>query len=255
MEIHPAAAQGFAANADDYERTRPSYPPAAVAHLAATLGLGPDRTVADVAAGTGKLTRLLLGTGARVIAIEPVEEMRDHLADTSDGAEVLEGAAEDLPLADGAVDAVTVAQAFHWFDAPVAIGELARVLRAGGGVGIVFNERDNEVPWIKEVNRLLEVHRTTEPHHSSSGWREAFAADGRFTPIEDAAFDNPHELSPEEVIGRFRSLSFVGALDAGEQGALLADIAHLLASHPDTAGRTALVIPQRTVVSTCRLRT
>jgi len=253
-DIHPAAAEGFARNADDYERNRPSYPATAVAHLAEVLGLSPGRTVADVAAGTGKLTRLLVGTGATVIAVEPVEEMRSHLTETSEGADVLDGVAERLPLTDGSVDAVTVAQAFHWFDAPAAVAEMARVLRPGGGVAVVFNQRDNEVPWLKEANRLLEAHRTDEPHHSTSAWRPAFEADGRFSPLEDAAFDNPHELSPEEVVGRFRSLSFVGALDAAEQGAVLADIAHLLASHPDTAGRTRLVIPQRTVVTTCRLR-
>ena len=255
MGIHPTAAEGFASIAADYEANRPSYPDPAVAHLATRLDLMPGRTVADVAAGTGKLTRLLLNTGAHVVAVEPVAEMRAQLAQTSPEADALEGVAEQLPLDDASVDAVTVAQAFHWFDAPVAVAELARVLRPGGGVGVVFNERDNDVPWLREANRVINAHRTDEPHHSTSRWRDAFEADGRFTPLEEAAFDNPHELSPEEVVGRFRSLSWVGALDAAEQGAVLADIAHLLATHSDTAGRTSLVIPQRTVVTTCRLQT
>jgi SAM-dependent methyltransferase len=253
-KIHPAAAQGFANNADDYEKSRPSYPDAAVGHLVQALGLEAGRTVVDLAAGTGKLTRLLLRSGARVIAIEPVAEMRSQLASTSEGAEILNGTAEHLPIADQSVDAVAVAQAFHWFDAPVAVAELARVLTPGGGVAVVFNRRDNAVPWLHEVNELLDAHRGDEPHHTTSTWRAAFEGDGRFTPLDDAAFDNPHELSPEEAIGRFRSLSFVGAMDAHEQGSLLAEIAHLLASHPDTTGKTTLVIPQRTVVTTCRLR-
>lgn len=254
MDLHPAAAQGFSRNADDYERTRPSYPAAAVEHLVAALGLGPGRTVVDVAAGTGKLTRLLLRTGARVVAVEPIAEMRERLAATASEAEPLEGTAEHLPLGDGVADGITVAQAFHWFDGRAALAELHRVLAPGGALAVVYNERDRGHGWLTEANRLLEAYRGDTPQQWQGAWREPFDATGLFTPLEDAVFDNPQTLTPEEVIGRFRSMSYVGALDSADQGALLAGIAKLLASHPETAGRAEVVIPQRTVVSTCRRR-
>jgi SAM-dependent methyltransferase len=248
--IHPAAADGFASNADDYERTRPGYPPAAVAHLAAVLGLGPGMTVVDVAAGTGKLTRPLLDTGAHVIAVEPVAEMRAVLSRTSPGAVVRDGTAEHLPLDDASAGAVTAAQAFHWFDGPAALREFARVLRPGGGLAIVYNHRDRAVPWLAAVNRLVEVHRLGTPQQWDGRWREAFTPDGPFTALEDAAFDNPQVLTPDELVGRIRSMSYVGALPAPQQEQLLDDIARLVATHPDTAGCASLTIPQRTVVST-----
>jgi SAM-dependent methyltransferase len=252
--IHPAAADGFASNAEDYERTRPGYPPAAVAHLAAVLGLGPGATVVDVAAGTGKLTRLLLGTGAAVIAVEPVAEMRAVLPRTSPGADVRDGTAEHLPLDDASVDAITVAQAFHWFDGPAALREFARVLGPGGGLAVVYNHRDRAVPWLAAVNRLVEVHRLGTPQQWDGRWREAFTPDGPFTAPEDAALDNPQVLNPDELVGRIRSMSYVGALPAPQQTQLLDDVAHLVATHPDTAGCPSLTIPQRTVVSTCHRR-
>jgi len=253
--IHPAAADGFASNAEDYERTRPGYPPDAVDHLVAVLGLRPETTVADVAAGTGKLTRLLVPTGARVIAVEPVAAMRDLLARTTPGAEVLDGTAEDLPLPDASVDAVTVAQAFHWFDGPRALREMARVLHPGGALAVLYNHRDRDAAWLASVNRLVEVHRRGTPQQWDGRWRDAFEGDGcPFSLTGEAHFDNPQVLPTTEFVGRIRSMSYVGALAAPEQRRLLADIADLLASHPDTAGRTELVIGQRTVVSAWRAR-
>src|SRR5207253_1626634 len=114
---HPTAAAGFARAADAYERGRPAYPADAVAHLAARFRLGEGVTVLDLAAGTGKLTRMLTMTGATVIAVEPVVGMRRVLEKAVPGARVLDGTAESIPVEDGAVDAITVAQAFHWFDA------------------------------------------------------------------------------------------------------------------------------------------
>ena len=125
-ELHPAT-RGFAA-ADVYERGRPDYPAAAIAKIVERLGLRPGRTVLDLAAGTGKLTRLLAPSGANVIAVEPVHEMRAELERRVPGIAALAGTAERIPLTDGYVDAVTVGQAFHWFDADKALREIHRVL-------------------------------------------------------------------------------------------------------------------------------
>jgi ubiquinone/menaquinone biosynthesis C-methylase UbiE len=252
--VHPAAAEGFSRNAEDYERTRPGYPPDALAHLADVLGLGAGVTVADVAAGTGKLTRLLVPTGAHVIAVEPVAEMRSVLASAVPGAEVLDGVVEHLPLGDASVDAVTIAQAFHWFDGPRALAELARVLRPGGALAVVYNHRDRDAPWLAAVNRLVEAHRHGTPQQWDGRWLSAFTDQPLFTSLGRADFDNPQVLTPEEFLGRMRSMSYVGALPAPEQEALLTAIAALLAEDPATAGRDELVIGQRTSVHAWRRR-
>ena len=252
--IHPAAASGFASNADDYERTRPGYPASAVAFLVDALRLQQGVTVADVAAGTGKLTRLLLPSGARVIAVEPVAEMRAFLVSTCPGAEVLDGTAEDLPLPDGSVDAVTVAQAFHWFDGRRALASFARVLRPGGQLAVVYNHRARDVPWLAAVNALVEVHRNSTPQQWDGQWASAFEGDVPFSGVTRADFDNPQLLSPADFISRIRSMSYVGALPADAQEALLASIAGVLATHPETVGRDELVIAQQTSVHVWRRR-
>ena len=151
MGINEQAEAGFGRGAATYERGRPSYPADAIDVLVRELGIGPDRDVLDLAAGTGKLTRLLVPTGARLVAVEPVAAMADQLRTAVPGVEVHDGTAEAIPLPDGSVDAVVVGQAFHWFDAPVALAEIARVLRPGGGLGLIWNERDSSVPWVAEL--------------------------------------------------------------------------------------------------------
>ena len=116
--LHPAAARGFAVSAGAYERGRPEYPLAAIEYLRDRLRLAPGRTVLDLAAGTGKLTRPLLAGGAEVVAVEPVVEMR---AAVPHEARTLDGTAEAIPLPGASADAVTVAQAFHWFDGDAAL--------------------------------------------------------------------------------------------------------------------------------------
>src|SRR5207248_291508 len=150
MSVHPAAA-GFARAADVYERARPEYPPEAVAWLVERLDLGPGRVVVDVAAGTGKLTRLLVPSGAQVVAVEPLAEMREVLRGVVPEAEAREGTAEALPLPDDCADAVMVAAAFHWFRRDEALPELARVLRPGGRLAIVYNLRDPDSQLQQEL--------------------------------------------------------------------------------------------------------
>ena len=131
-ESHSRRARSFGSVAEVYREARPGYPPAAVEWA---LEHAPGRDVLDLAAGTGKLTEVIAAAGARVIAVEPLEGMRRELAATVPDATLLSGAAEQIPLADGAVDAVLVGQAFHWFDQPRALDEMARVLRPGASSG------------------------------------------------------------------------------------------------------------------------
>src|SRR5258708_24419201 len=115
MALHPLAAS-FADVAGEYERGRPEYAPAVAGAVAAELRIPPGGPVLDLAAGTGKLTRALLGIGLDVVAVEPQESLREVLAASVGAERVLDGLAEAIPLPDGSVAAVTVADGFHWFD-------------------------------------------------------------------------------------------------------------------------------------------
>jgi SAM-dependent methyltransferase len=154
--LHPAAQQGFARAAGEYRRGRPGYPAAAIEHLAERLDLGPGRSVVDLAAGTGALTRPLLALRCVVVAVEPVAEMRAQLPA---GARALDGTAERIPLPDAVADAVTVAQAFHWFDGDAALAEIHRVLRPDGVLALIWNRRVLEDPVNAAIEELVAPHR------------------------------------------------------------------------------------------------
>ncbi len=155
MPVHEVAERGFGRAAGEYERGRPGYPPGAVDFLVRELGLAPGRTVLDVGAGTGKLTRLLQPSGARVLALEPVAGMREQLVAAVPGVELVGGTAEAIELSDAAVDAVTSATAFHWFDTEPALREFHRVLAPGGRLALLWNARDESVDWVADIAALV----------------------------------------------------------------------------------------------------
>ncbi|HVV90382.1 MAG TPA: class I SAM-dependent methyltransferase [Solirubrobacterales bacterium] len=144
-------ARSFGAAAEVYERARPGYPDEAVDWL---LPEG-ARTVLDLGAGTGKLTRALVARGLEVVAVEPLVEMRESLAAALPEVRAVAGTAEEIPLADGSVDAITVAQAWHWVDPEQATAEAARVLRPGGTLGLIWNRRDERVDWVARIGEVM----------------------------------------------------------------------------------------------------
>lgn len=246
MSVHEVAQQGFGSQSVAYERTRPSYPPAAVAWLVEHLGAGAGTRLVDLASGTGKLTSLLVPTQATVIAVEPVEGMRRRLVDTLPAVPLVAGTAERLPFADASLDAVAVAQAFHWFDTHVAFAELARVLRRGGRLGLVWNRRDRSAAWVDELWKIvdpLEAPASWSVHHTPS--RDAAFAHDAFTTPEGATFGHEQVLTPDGVVDRVASVSHVAALAVAEREAVLGRVRLLLATHPDARGATKLTIPYR----------
>ena len=213
--------QAFRSVAELYERSRPGYPPDAIEFVSERLELRPGRVVADVAAGTGKLTRLLLATGARVIAVEPLDEMRAVLEELAPGAELLAATAEVLPLDDASVDAVTVAQAFHWFDAPVALAELGRVLRPDGALALVWNIRDLDDPVQWQLNELLAPYRGDARSEHEQPWRADIDASPLFGPAEVRSFAWVQPYTREELVDRIASVSFIARLDDDARADLL----------------------------------
>jgi SAM-dependent methyltransferase len=246
--IDPVAAAGFGAEAAAYERSRPSYPEAAVGVLVDQLELGAGVRVLDLAAGTGKMTRLLLATGADVVAVEPVAAMREQLR-RGLGVEALEGAAEAIPLPDRSVDAVVVAQAFHWFDAPRALAEIARVLQPGGALALVWNERDETVPWVAELSRIMHWD-TRQPYRVGTDWRTVVDPVGLFTPLQHRRFPHAHEIDVDLLLGRVVSTSYIAAMGPAERAPMLERVRALVAGFPPT-----FPLPYDTDVWWCRART
>jgi SAM-dependent methyltransferase len=228
--VHDAAARGFARSADAYERARPDYPPEAVAWLADRIGVRPGRTVVDLAAGTGKLTRPLAATGAEVVAVEPVAEMRAMIG--PDAARVLDGTAEAIPLGDASADAFTVAQAFHWFDGPAALAEIHRVLRPGGALALVWNRRPLEHPVHAAIERIIAPFRRDAPAHRSGAWRAAFEETVLFAPLEERVFEHGRPHDADALADRVGSTSFVAVLDDGPQADVIAAVRALADEGP-----------------------
>ena len=216
--VHPSAATGFARSVEAYERARPEYPPEAIAWLAEALRLRPGRIVVDLAAGSGKLTRPLAALGCEVIAIEPVAEMRAAIGPT---VRALDGTAEAMPLPDDSADAVTVGQAFHWFDGPKALAEIERVLRPGGALALVWNRRPSESSALHAaISETIAPYRGDAPAHASGAWREAFA--GR--ELTERHFAFTQRLDADLLADRVGSTSFVAALDDAQREPLLARV-------------------------------
>jgi len=253
MPVHRVADSGFDREAVTYERARPSYPPECVDWLAEHLGIGPGRRVLDLAAGTGKLTRLLEPLGSRLVAAEPVAGMQAILHATSPEVAVLGCTAEELPFAAERLDAITVAQAFHWFDAAVALEEAARVLRPEGRLGLVWNARDRSRPHVDALWSIMDRVEKKAPWRVHEEWREsAFAETPFFGPMHEATFHHEQLLTVDEVVDRFRSVSHVAVLDADARTAVLDEVRATLAAHPDTAGREEVPIPYRVDAYWCQ---
>jgi len=219
--MHRTAADGFERGAADYERGRPGYAPDAVDWLVGELGAGPGSDLVDLAAGTGKLTRELLRSGAHVIAIEPVPAMRAELSECCPAAEVLDGTAEAMPLPPASVDALTVAQAFHWFDGERALAEIHRVLRAEGRLALVWNVRNLDQPLQRELERLLARYRGATPSHGSGEWRQALASTELFRAAGNERFAHVQQLDSDGLVARIASISFIAALSAPDRERVL----------------------------------
>lgn len=249
--IDEAAGRGFTAAGASYERSRPSYPAAAVELLVDELGIGSGAIVVDVGAGTGKLTRMLAPTGAALIAVEPVAAMLGHLVAAVPSAHPVGGTAEALPLADGSADAVLAATAFHWFRAEQALREIGRVLRPGGGLGLVWNNPDRDVDWVEAVWGIVDEYRGDGPRSRDLRWQAAFDRSTAFTPLRHRRLAYHQILTQDELLERVTAISFIAALPDRDRERVLQRIRGVVSSHPDLAGRERFRLPYRTDAYWC----
>jgi SAM-dependent methyltransferase len=221
---------------EDYERGRPGWPPEVVD----VAGLPGAASALDLGAGTGKLTRLLVVRFDRVVAVEPAQEMRRLLAALSPEAEVLAGTAREIPLADASLDAVFAAEAFHWFGDERALAEIARVLRPGGALVLMWNLPAG--PWkpsIATVEQLLTERGPKPgevsydpldlggPRYVSGEWRLAFG-ESSFEPLQDARLPNPQKLDHDGLVAFFASMGWLADLPDGDRLPLLDEVRSLL---------------------------
>jgi SAM-dependent methyltransferase len=245
--IEKAAAEGFKAGADAYVRGRPDYPAALSSWLRDAMRLGPGRHALDLGAGTGKFTPLLIATGAHVSAVEPVEAMRARLAATLPDVAALGSTAEAIPMPNGSVNAVVCAQAFHWFATRAALADIHRVISPGGRLGLVWNWRDETVPWVAKLGALITPYEGNTPRFNSGRWRDVFPAPG-FSDLEETRLPHVHTGPAEQVIiDRALSVSFIAALPKDEQAALVARIRKFIDSEPDLAGKPQVSFPYVTL--------
>jgi SAM-dependent methyltransferase len=223
-------AASFGAAAAAYERGRPPYPPQAIDWL-----LPRDAVhVLDLGAGTGKLTRQLLRRGLEVSAVEPSAGMREQFRQAAPGAAVLAGAAEQIPLADHSVDVVLVAQAWHWVDPPRAVPEVARVLRPGGRLGLLWNIRDEREDWVASLGAIM---RGAERAHSGTHTMSNAPSVGPpFGPVERLDVAWVHHLSPGALVDMVSSRSYIITMPPSGRATLLDAVRHLLGTHPALAG-------------------
>jgi ubiquinone/menaquinone biosynthesis C-methylase UbiE len=225
VHVHPAAAEGFTRAAATYERARPSYAPAAVAALVDEVALGPATTVVDLGAGTGKFSRLVAASGARVVAVEPVRAMRELIPA---GVEALDGTAEAIPVPDAAAAAVVAAQAFHWFEEQAALREIHRVLRPGGALALVRNRRDTDDPVQRSFEEILARHRA----HSSLE-RPLALHSPLFASGELRTYPHEHELAREDLVALAASETSIALLDDEPRTAALAEFERLAGTLPE----------------------
>jgi ubiquinone/menaquinone biosynthesis C-methylase UbiE len=243
VALHPLATK-FASVADAYERGRPEYAPAAVGALAAELGLGPGAAVLDLAAGTGKLTRSLLDAGLDVVAVEPQATLRDRLAAAIGPERVREGLAEAIPLPDASVEAVTVADGFHWFDQARALAEIRRVLAPRGGLAVLSTLPDwSGASWAHELGSLISQLRPEHPYFDGPPWQEAVRAAGGWSEPREIRVIASQPTDPQRIVDHVASISFVAALPEQERVEWLARVASLV-----EAGETPAELPVQVVV-------
>lgn len=225
----------FGSQAAAYERGRPSYPPEAVDWLL------PDgaRDVLDLGAGTGKLTSRLIERGLNVVAVDPIAELLDVLRTTLPDTPALSGSAEQIPLPDNSIDAVLVAQAWHWFDPDRAAAEIARVLRPGGRLGLLWNVRDERLGWVKDFGRIVGLEHD---------WANTTVAlPEPFTDVATHRVEWTNYITPQALIDYVSSRSYCITSPAEVRTRTLENVRELLDTHPALINSTGLAMPYITV--------
>jgi ubiquinone/menaquinone biosynthesis C-methylase UbiE len=207
-------ARSFGGVADAYHRGRPGYPAAAAEWLTGSEPL----SVLELGAGTGKLTEQLVALGHDVHATDPDPRMLDRLTAKFPELRVSQTGAEEIPAADSTFDIVVAAECYHWFDHEKALPEIARVLKRGGSLSLVWNRRDERIPWVRRLGNLIGHHTTGE------GAGDALESSPYFGPVDEASFKQWQVIDRSSVQDMVRSISHVATLERSGQESKLREV-------------------------------
>jgi SAM-dependent methyltransferase len=205
MMADGTARRGFKWGVNAYARARPSYPAGAVDGLCRQLNLARGAPVVELGAGNGIFTRQLLDRGLDVVAVEPADGMRGHLAEVLESSRICARSAEDTGAPTGTADAVVAATAWHWFDPDRAIWEVRRLLRPDtlGGLGLIWNGYDRSVPWVAQIADIARRRRPADaPEAASGAWQAFFERLPGWRPLRQAAYPNPWPTDPAGIVDR-----------------------------------------------------
>lgn len=223
QSLHPSAAKGFGSGAELYQQVRPSYPQEIAIWLQDRLQIGESSTVIDLGSGTGKFLPYLIQTQAKVIAVEPVAEMLQQLQQAHPTVECVQAFSDQLPLQNESVDAMVCAQSFHWFSNIETLTEMHRVLKPSGHLGLVWNQRDIQVDWVRALADEIAPFEADTPRYHSEKWKQVFENQELFRFIGLDTFQLLHRGTVEQVVSkRLLSTSFIAAMPAQQQQELKA---------------------------------
>lgn len=227
----PDQALSFGSVADAYDRARPSYPRAAVEWLTGSTAA----TVVELGAGTGKLTDRLVEIGHDLLVTDPLDEMLEHVRERHADLRVVTAAAEAVPVATRSVDTVVAAQAFHWFDSAAALREAARMLKPEGRIALVWNVRDERIPWVRRLGRIL----GSAPFAEDPS--EVLVSSRHFGYVETATFRHWTPLRRADLRDLVRSRSRVAVMDPSARDRLLRKVDELFDEYD--RGPDGLMLP------------
>lgn len=233
-------AKTFGGVADVYERTRPGYPDEAVLWMT---GSSPTK-VLDLGAGTGKLTERVLGLGHHAVALDPDANMLRPLRKQIRGARIVQACAERIPFASRTFDTIVVGQAFHWFDLEQALPEMARVLRPGGVLALVWNIRDESVPWVRRLGRLIGSEEMESP-------AEMLEESGLFDGVEHETFRHWQQIFRDSLMGLVESRSYVAELGEADRAKVLDKVGELYDDYG--RGHDGMLLPYHCDAFRCRV--
>ena len=211
--LHPAAEQGFSSAAELYQRVRPNYPQEIVHWLIEDLKITSQSTALDLGAGTGKFLDYLTQATPNVIAVEPIAEMLEQLKIVHPEVQTQQASSHQIPLKSNSVDAILCAQSFHWFANLETLSEMHRLLKPNGHLGLVWNQRDETVDWVKALADFLKDFEGDTPRFHSGEWQKVFQQQNLFNTIGEKVFVQYQRGTVEDVVSnRLLSTSFIAAM-------------------------------------------
>lgn len=216
--LHPAAQKGFSSAAELYQQVRPDYPQEVVNWLKEDLELNAHSNVVDLGAGTGKFLSYLKQITPHITAVEPVTEMLEQLKIVHPEVQTIQAKSDQIPLNSASIDAVLCAQSFHWFSNIETLNEIHQILKPNGHLGLIWNQRDEQVDWVKALtNVLLPIEKDTPRYHSGQ-WKQVFENQFLFQLESTQVFSHVQAGTVENVVSkRLLSTSFIAAMPENEQ--------------------------------------